>query len=81
MQLNKTTGKFTYTRRDPALTGLTYLIQTTTTLKSGVGPGDWATVAADQSPSGPGDVQTVVVTLPGTVPLPESALFVRVLAQ
>ena len=81
VQLNKTTGKFTYTRRDPALTGLTYLIQTTTTLKSGVGPGDWATVAADQSPSGPGDVQTVVVTLPGTVPLPESALFVRVLAQ
>ncbi len=81
VQLNKTTGKFTYTRRDPALTGLTYLIQTTTTLKSGVGPGDWATVAADQSPSGTGDVQTVVVTLPDTVPLPESALFVRVSAQ
>jgi len=79
---NKTTGKFTCTRRKPSLTGLSYFIQTSTTLKTGVEPGDWATdgVAAEHVIVD-GDGQTVEVTLGGTKPLTASPLFVRVLAQ
>ena len=79
--LDKTTGKFTYTRRKPSLTNLSHLILTSTTLKTGVETGDWATDgAAAENVIVDGDVQTVEVTLSATPPSP-AALFVRVLAQ
>ncbi len=81
VQLNKTTGKFTYTRRNPELTGIVYSILTSTTLADGVQPGDWAIDAtATQTPSGDGELQTVEVTLGGTKPLGATKLFVRVMA-
>ena len=75
--LNKTTGKFTYTRRaTPAITGLTYTVQTSTDLAA------WPTdVTATQTVTGTvGDVQTVDVTLSGAIPLTAPSIFVRVKA-
>jgi hypothetical protein len=81
VQLNKTTGKFTYTRRNPDLTGISYSILTSTTLAEGVQTGDWAIDdSATQVPSGTGEVQTVEVTLGGTKPLGATTIFVRVKA-
>jgi autotransporter-associated beta strand protein len=73
---DKTTGTFSYTRRDPALTGLTYTVITTTAL------GTWTPDAdADQTVTGTsGEVQTVKVTLSGTL-LNAPALFMRVKAE
>lgn len=76
VQLDKTTGTFTYTRRDPALTGLTYTVETSTTL-SGWTPDAGAT----QTPGvtdGDGN-QTVVVTL-SSVPT-DPSFFVRVISN
>ena len=75
--LNKTTGMFTYTRRaTPAASGLTYTVQTSTDLAA------WPTdVTATQTVTGTvGDVQTVDVTLSGTIPLTAPSIFVRVKA-
>ena len=75
--LNKTTGMFTYTRRaTPAATGLTYSVQTSTDLA--IWPMD---VTATQTVTGTvGDVQTVDVTLSGTIPLTAPSIFVRIKA-
>ncbi len=75
VQVNKTTGTFTYQRR--AGTGLTYKILTSTTLAAGSWVED---LTAVQSATPGGDNQTVVVTLTGA-PLPATKLFVRVAAE
>ena len=76
VQLDKTTGQFTYQRR--AATGLTYTILKSTTLAAG----SWSPAGAGQAAGavdGNGN-QTVVVTLPGA-PLTDAKLFVRVSAE
>ncbi len=75
--LNKTTGMFTYTRRaTPATTGLTYTVQTSTSLASWTADG-----GAVQTVTGTvSDVQTVQVTLSGAIPLTAPTIFVRVKA-
>lgn len=73
VQVNKSTGTFTYQRR--AGTGLTYRILTSTDLISW--PED---VTAGQVATPSGDNETVVVTLTGA-PLSATKLFVRVAAQ
>jgi autotransporter-associated beta strand protein len=74
--LGKTAGTFTYTRRKPSLTGLTYRIWTSTGLSS------WTQdTGAIQTPTDAGDNQTVIVTLSGTKPLTAPKLFVRVTAE
>ncbi len=77
--VDASTGKFTYTRRDPALTGATYSIETSPTL----GTAGWsADSTAEQTVTGTaGEVQSVEVTLSGSKPLVPAALFVRVLAH
>ncbi len=70
------TGTFSYTRRDPALTGLDYSIWTSTNLS------DWAEDAsAVQTPGDPdeNDIQTVEVTLSSTPA--GGRLFVRIQAD
>lgn len=69
--LDKATATFTYTRRDPALSGWAYVIETAPDLKT------WTvdTGSVQDVLSTEGDVQTVQVTLTG--PLPD-AIFVRV---
>lgn len=75
---NKTTGIFSYTRLNPAVSGLTYKVMTSTNLV------DWtldAGATAGQSVTATsGDVQTMQVTLSGA-PLAAPQLFVRVGAQ
>jgi hypothetical protein len=77
--LNRTTGHFTYTRRDPALTLLAYGIEKSTTLAAG----GWAldNGATQNVISTVDRVQTVEVTLSGTPPVADPTLFVRVVAQ
>jgi sialidase-1 len=71
---NKTAGTFTYTRRKPSLTGLTYACESSTTL------GGWSTFTPVSEISNHGDpVETLTVTLPAAL-LDESALFLRVKA-
>ncbi len=75
--LDKTSGMFTYTRREnPAITGLAYTVQTSTDLAT------WATDAtATQTVAGTASgVQTVQVTLSGAIPLTAPTIFVRVKA-
>ncbi len=69
-------GTFSYARRDPALTGLTYSVLTSTNLTT------WTVDAgAVQTPGAPSaGVQTVAVTLSPAL-LTEPALFVRVKAN
>jgi autotransporter-associated beta strand protein len=78
-QLNKTNGKFSYTRRTVGLPSpaLVYTVETSTNLTS------WATdaTATQVVTSTVGDVQTVEVTLSGVKPLSAPALFVRVVAK
>ena len=77
VQLNQTTGTFTYQRR--AASGLTYKILISTTLAAG----SWTEDAAGQvagAVDGNGN-ETVVVTLSGAKPLGDAKLFVRVSAQ
>jgi len=75
--LNKTTGMFSYTRRVPTVSGLTYTVRTSTDLV------EWlpdAAATANQSVTATnGDIQTVAVTLSGA-PRTETKLFVRVQA-
>jgi len=76
VQLDQTTGQFSYQRRSG--TGLTYTILKSTTLAAG----SWSSASASQAAGavdGNGN-QTVVVTLPGA-PLTEAKLFVRVSAE
>jgi hypothetical protein len=72
--LDKATGRFSYTRRNPALTGLTYRIWTSTDLVS------WSldSTAAQAVTATAGDVQTIGVTL--TTPPTAPKFFVRVTA-
>lgn len=74
-QLDKTTGLFTYTRRKPSLTGLTYVYQYSTTL------GSWTTFTPDGTTTNSGDpVEAVTVDVPNPL-LANGSLFVRVTAQ
>jgi len=77
VQLDKTTGTFTYQRR--AATGLTYKIQTSTDLVDW--PEDTGATASQVAGAVTNGNQTVVVTLTGTKPLATTQLFVRVAAQ
>ena len=75
--LDKTTGTFTYTRREtPLITGLTYSVQTSTDLAT------WTTDAtATQTVTGTASgVQTVQVTLSGAIPITAPSIFVRIKA-
>lgn len=74
MPLNKTTGMFSYTRRNPALTSLTYKIWTSPDLVEWT----WDQTATQTVAATTGDVQTVNVTL--TNPPTAAKLFVRVSA-
>ena len=74
-QLDKSIGKFSYTRREaPATTGLTYTVQTSADLLT------WTpdTTATQTVTATTGGVQTVQVTLSGAIPLTAPTLFVRV---
>ena len=76
VQLNKTTGQFSYQRR--ASSGLTYKILTSTSLTAGSWTHDVGATQVTGATDGNGN-QIVVVTLTG--PLPASKLFVRVAAE
>jgi autotransporter-associated beta strand protein len=75
-QLNKTTGIFSYTRRTQSLTSLTYSVWYSTNLAT------WTedTGAAQGTPSGSGEVETVPVTLTGAL-LANPKLFIQVRAE
>ena len=70
-------GTFSYTRSDPAGTGLSYRIETAPNLS------DWSVdAAATQTVTAiTNNLQTVQVTLSGTKPLTAPKLFIRVAAQ
>ena len=72
--LNRSTGKFTFTRRVPLLSGLSYRVFTSTNLRN------WTqdTTATLIVTSTVGDVETVEATLGTPAPLTSSTLFVRV---
>ncbi|MDQ8190952.1 hypothetical protein [Roseibacillus persicicus] len=77
--LSRTDGTFHFTRRTQTLTNLTYTVYTSTTLEEG----DWtadpgATLAVVSSQD---DIEEVEVTLSGELPLEQSELFVRVVAE
>ena len=79
VQLNKTTGTFSYQRRTQPLTGLTYKVWTSTDLAT------WsedAGATASQTVTGTdGEVQTVQATITGTLPLTAPKLFIQVRAN
>lgn len=78
VHLNKTTGTFTYIRRNPSLTGLaSYKVWTSTDLTLG----GWTLDAGGQVPTDVGENQNVVVTLTAAKPLTAPRLFVRVTAE
>ena len=77
VQLNKTTGQFSYQRR--ASSGLTYKVLTSTTLAVGSWTQDVTATQVPGATDGNGN-QTVVVTLTGA-PLTATKLFVRVAAE
>jgi sialidase-1 len=72
---NKTAGTFSYTRRKPALTGLTYTYQSSSTL---AGWNDFTPTAEISNHGDP--VETITVTLPAAL-LAEPSLFLRVEAK
>jgi len=74
--LDKTAGTFSYTRRNPGLSGLTYTIETSTDLVTFTPDG----TAAQNVVGTSGDVQTVEVTVTGA-PLTDPKFFVRVVAN
>jgi hypothetical protein len=76
--LNKTTGEFRYTRRDPSLTGLVYTVQTSTDLL--LWTDDTIATAGQTIATVGGDDQTMAVTLNGS-PQTAPRLFVRVKAE
>ena len=70
---SKTSGQFTFTRRNPSFTGLTYTYQYHTTLT-----GAWTAFTPDGPPTIVGDpVQAVTVTVPAAL-LTEPKLFIRI---
>ncbi|NNC89634.1 MAG: hypothetical protein HKN82_14360, partial [Akkermansiaceae bacterium] len=69
-------GTFSYTRRDDALSGMTYTVWTSTTLEPGSWTEDTGAGQADGSPDGNG-VETVAVTLSPAL-LANPHLFVQV---
>jgi autotransporter-associated beta strand protein len=72
----KATGMFTYVRRNPSLTGLTYKVWRSTNLVA------WTEDStATQTPVDNGDNQTVTVTLSGPKPLTAPATYVRISAE
>jgi hypothetical protein len=75
---DKTTGIFSYTRLNPAVSGRTYTILTSTDLDDWVE--DTGATASQSVTATNGDVQTISVTLSGA-PLGESKLFIRVNAE
>jgi autotransporter-associated beta strand protein len=77
-QLNKTTGTFTYTRRDPVTknTGLTYTIWTSTNLVDWTLETDLTAVQTPGAPDGNG-IQSVVVTLTPAPTAPKFFVQVR----
>ena len=75
--LQRTTASFTYTRRDPRLTGLTYKVWTSPDLD--VWAEDDAVVEAVVELGG--GKQGVTITLGTSAPLAEPKLFVRVAAE
>ena len=74
--LDKTTGTFSYTRRAPSLTGLSYSVWYSTNLSG------WSqdTGAVEGSPVVNGEVETVPVTLGGTL-LTNPSLFIQIRAE
>ena len=78
--LDKATGTFSYTRRTQSLTGLTYAVRSSTTLAAG----GWTDLVKDtdytESISTVGEVETVEVTLTGTL-LTNPKLFIQVRAE
>lgn len=76
--LNRSTGVFTYKRRNPVLTGFTYGVETSATLAAGAWTADATAVHTVTATDG--DIQTVQVQLSGTAPLAPPKLFVRVVA-
>jgi arylsulfatase A-like enzyme len=72
---DRAAGTFTYTRRKPSLTGLSYIYQSSTTLAG------WTdfTPAGESSNNG-GPVETITVTIPPAL-LAEPGLFLRVEAN
>lgn len=79
-QLNKTTGKFSYTRRaTPATTGLTYTVWTSVDLVTWT---EDSGATASQTVTGTaGEVETVEATITGALPLAQSKLFIQVRAN
>ncbi|MCP5543857.1 MAG: hypothetical protein H7A49_08115, partial [Akkermansiaceae bacterium] len=75
----RTTGTFTYIRRDDALTGLSHSVWTSDDLETWT-EDTTATLDDSAGPDGTG-VESVAVTLSGTKPLGASTLFVRVKAD
>jgi autotransporter-associated beta strand protein len=77
--LNKTTGKFRYTRRQQSLTGLSYKVWTSTNLVT------WTEdtgATSSQTVTGTAvEVETVEATLTGTLPLAQPKLFIQVRAE
>ncbi|MCB1131448.1 MAG: autotransporter-associated beta strand repeat-containing protein, partial [Verrucomicrobiae bacterium] len=73
---NKSTGLFSYTRRKPSLTGLSYSYRYSTTLD-----GAWTLFTPDSTSSDSGDpVETIEVDVPDAL-LSNPRLFIRVEAQ
>jgi hypothetical protein len=72
--LKCTTGKFSFTRRIPALSGLSYRVFTSTNLN--IWTQDTTATMSVTGTSGP--VETVEVTLSAPAPLSAPALFIRV---
>ncbi|MEK7952454.1 Ig-like domain-containing protein [Luteolibacter soli] len=72
--LDPATGKFSFTRRPPAMTGLSYRVFTSSNLTSWTQDG----AATLNVTSLTNDVETVEVTLGTPAPLPSSSFFIRV---
>ncbi|MDP0491873.1 MAG: autotransporter-associated beta strand repeat-containing protein [Verrucomicrobiota bacterium JB023] len=75
--IDPTSGSVSYTRRDPSLTGLSYLVQTSPDLLT------WTTDsgAIQAVTSTEGDNQTVTITLSSEVTGGSDPLFIQLLAQ
>jgi autotransporter-associated beta strand protein len=78
-QLNKTTGQFTYQRRDNDLTDLTYTIWYSTTLEANSWQEDSGALQPEGTPDGNG-VETISVTLSPAL-LSNLKLFIQVRAN
>jgi autotransporter-associated beta strand protein len=76
VQLNQTTGLFTYTRRKPSLTLLTYAYEYSTTLT-----GAWLPFTPDSTSTNSGNpIEEIIVDVPDSL-LTNTKLFVRVTAE